>query len=463
MGLLSRIFSPSTAKHVEGEYRPGPWNLPITGGWLPHDIGSNWNWWQHGYDPIPSGNLAIVEACVSAYAQTIAMCPGDHWRKSPLGGQERVTTSALSRILRKPNAYQTQSDFLLNAVRALYLEGNAYALALRNNRFEIVELHLMNSRQCHAMVAETGDVFYSLGGNEVIERQLGQFSNALAGVPARDVLHIKMHTPRHPLKGESPLCAAYLDLATAGAMSHQSIAFWQNQSRPSGVLSTDQILSKEQVDALREKWNQQSQGLNAGGVPILSAGLKWQGLSVTAEDAQLVEIMKLTEQHIALVFRIPLQILGIGGTPFASTEALMQSWIASGLGFALNHVEEALGRLFDLPGWPNEYCGFDTAALLRSAFKERIDGLARAVQGGIFAPNEARALEGYDAVEFGDDPRVQQQVVPLSFGANLKPPQSTASTESVDEPPDEDADAEPAPRGLRQLVHAKRFNARIAA
>ena len=41
-------------------------------------------------------------------------------------------------------------------------------------------------------------------------------------------------------------------------------------------------------------------------------------------------MMKLTDQHVALAFRVPLQILGIGGTPYASTELLMQCWIASG-------------------------------------------------------------------------------------------------------------------------------------
>ena len=51
---------------------------------------------------------------------------------------------------------------------------------------------------------------------------------------------------------------------------------------------------------------------------------------------------------------------------------------------------------------------------MRSAFKDRIDGLARAVQGGIYSPNEARALESLSAAEDGDEPRVQQQVVPLS-------------------------------------------------
>ena len=92
----------------------------------------------------------------------------------------------------------------------------------------------------------------------------------------------------------------------------------------------------------------------------------------------------------------------------------MMQWISSGLGFALNHIEDAYGLLFNLKGQPDEYLEFDTKALLRSAFKERIAALAQAVQGGIFSPNEARAEESMDAVKFGDEPRVQQQVVPLS-------------------------------------------------
>ena len=127
------------------------------------------NFWQTGIDPVGGRGNAMVEACVSAYAQTVAMCPGDHWRGKENGGRERVTTSALTRILRKPNDYQTISDFLLNATRSLYMTGNAYALALRNDRFEISSLHLMSPSRSRAVVAETGDVFYALAGNAVID------------------------------------------------------------------------------------------------------------------------------------------------------------------------------------------------------------------------------------------------------------------------------------------------------
>lgn len=413
MGLLARLFG--RAKSVaEGQYRPGPYYL--SDGWLP--AGTALNFWQMGQNvrAYPTCS-AMVEACVSAYAQTVAMCPGDHWRQTGDGGRERVTNSALVRILRAPNSYQSISDFLLNITRSLYLNGNAYALALRNDRFEIAELHMMNARSCFAQVGENGEVFYSLGGNEIIDRRLG----GQLTVPARDVLHVRLHTPRHPLRGETPLEAAASAIAASDAMMHQQIAFYLNQARPSNVLTTDAPLTAEQIKMLREKWNEQSQGLNAGGTPILAHGLKPMRLTSAADEAQLAEIMKLSDQQIAVAFRIPLQIIGIGGTPFASTELLMQSWIAQGLGFALNHIEEAFGQLFGLKGQPDEYLELNTKALLRSSFKERLEGLARAVQGGIYSPDEARAEEELPRVPggFGEEPRVQQQVVPLSAAAAI--------------------------------------------
>lgn len=406
------------ARSGEGQPRPGPYLL--SDGWLSAPAGRLMNWWQGGYSLQPYGEAsAITEACVSAYAQTVAMCPGDHWRKLANGGRERVETSALTRIIRRPNDYQSTSDFLLNLTRRLYANGEAFGLAVRNARNEISELHLMP--QGTARVADDGTLFYDLGGNEIVERRF----DLSRPVPARDVLHVRLQTPRHPLKGVSPILATALDLAMAGAALNQQIAFHLNQARPSFMLETDEKLTREQANDLRASWNDQTQGENAGGTPILSWGLKAKPVTITTKDAQLAEMLKMTDQNVALAFRVPLAILGIGGQTYASTEALMQSWIASGLGFALNHIEEAFGLLFGLKGVPDEYLEFDTRALLRSAFKDRIDGLRMGVIGGIFSPDEARAAEDLPAVAGGHGamPRVQQQVVPLSYGTEMKPPQ----------------------------------------
>lgn len=430
---LTRVLPSFRTRAKEGEYRPGPYLLDS--GWLSAKAGLFWNFWQMGYNVQPYGqSSAMVEACVSAYAQTVAMCPGDHWRTTADGGRERVTGSALTRILRKPNGYQSISDLLLNLVRREYEVGEGFALAIRNARNEIDELHLMKHGQ--PLIASDGSIFYYLSGNEIVERRF----DMSAPIPARDVLHVRLHTPQHPLKGVSPILATVLERAMATAAMNQQVAFYLNQARPSFMLETDEKLTKEQADDLRARWDAQTQGANAGGTPILSWGLKAKPVTIGAKDAELADMLKIADQSIALAFRMPLQVLGVGDTPFASTEALMSSWKASGLGFCLNHVEEAIGLLFGLKGQPDEYLEFDTEALLRSNFKDMIEGLAKSVTSGIHASDEARNKVGLPSTPggFGKMPRVQQQVVPLDWHDKNPPAQPAAPTPAE---PDEEDDA----------------------
>jgi phage portal protein BeeE len=300
-------------------------------------------------------------------------------------------------------------------------------------------------------MATTGDVFYRLAGNHVIGYRLGGTAGSAGEpilVPQRDVLHLRLHISQsrwpYPLIGETPLASAMAEVYTQEAILNQQTGFYRNQARPSAVLSTDLTLDKDQVQHLRDRWNEQAKALQAGGTPILTSGLKVQPWNVSGKDAQIAEMLKMTEERIALAFRVPMQILGIGAGPYSATEVLMQSWLASGLGFCLNHIEEAIGLLFNLKGRPDEYVAFDTHALLRSAMKDRLEALARGVQGGIYSPNEARALEGLEEVEYGDEPRVQQQVVPLSAAEAI--PAAPAAPGAPSQPAAAKPDQPPKPK-----------------
>jgi len=459
---LTRML-PGGKRAIEGQYRPGPYML--SGGWLSASAGRYVNWWQSGHNLQPYGTRsAMVEACVSSYAQTSAMCAPDHWRSLPNGGRERVTNSALTRVCKRPNDYQSISDFMLNLTRRAYERGEAFALGQRNNRGEIDQLHLM--REGQARLAEDGSIFYAISGNEIIEARL----DLSLPVPARDVLHVRLQTPRHPLRGESPILAAALDLAMSDAVLNQQIAFYLNRARPSFILETDQVLTQEQAELLSQRWREKTSGENAGNTPLATHGLKAHLIETTAVDGQLAEMLKLTDEQVALCMRIPLPILGIGQTTYASAELHMQDWISKGLGFWLNHVEEAFGLLYNLKGMPDEYLEFDTRALLRSAYRERIEGLARGVISGIYSPDEARAAEDLPAVPGGHGamPRVQQQVVPLSYGTDLQPPspQAALPPPQEDEPAsdDEGADGEDdAERALAAFRAAYDSGSRLAA
>jgi HK97 family phage portal protein len=297
-------------------------------------------------------------------------------------------------------------------------------------------MHLMSSSLSRPMIAEDGSLFYKLGGNEILNRQLG----GEIIVPERDCMHVRLNAPHGrtpwPLLGESPLASLVSELQMQGAIGASQSNFYANQARPSAVLSTDLILDRTQTEELRQRWNEQSQGLKAGNTPILTAGLKVAPWATSARDSQMVELSKVSDERIALAFRIPLQILGLGGgSPAGSTEILMQNWVATGLGFALNLVEESFGTFFRLRGGSDEYVEFSTEPLLRSAFATRMEGLARAVQGGIFSPNEARAMESLDAVPFGDEPRVQSQVVPLSAAGEIPTAPTAPASPAAPVPP----------------------------
>jgi HK97 family phage portal protein len=412
-GLLARWFgrsAPAAPANLASPVATGSGGSGASAGSLDAAIPPSWpaEWWQRGMRPYASGEPATVNACANAYAQTIAQLPGTHYRLDGEDNPIKVTTSALSRILRNPNTYQTRSDFLVNLVSDLMFAGNAYAWAERNARQEVTALHLMPARQAAPYVEpETRAIFYGLGRNPLA----GEIDYL---APQRDVLHVRGRCrPGQPLRGISPLEWSISARAANTAISDTQARFFAQASQPSGVLSTDQQMNRDQMERLREAWRAHSAGVHAGEVPVLSGNLKWVPMGMTATDAQLVDTFNLTIADIARAFGVPLPIIGdLTAATLRNVEQLVELWLAQGLGYWVEHIEVAFDKFFGLPD--GEYTELDTDVLLRTAFKERIDGLTTAITGGLYSPNEARKKEGLGKVAFGAEPRVQAQVVPLS-------------------------------------------------
>ncbi len=406
------------------------------------------NGFQQGLNfPTAQGGGSVVEACVAAYAQTVAQLPGRHYELDENGTKTYVMGSRLARVLAKPNEFQTRSDFMLNLVYSLLHEGNAYWVgnAVGNERPNAIYLLDPKTTQAHR-VRETGDIFYSSSG--AFLDMVDVVIDGRAMIPERYVGHARLHTPHDPLIGVTPLRNAAASVAANEALVGAQAAFFNNMSRPSGIISTELDLTAEQMSQLREAWEVQSKNLNAGGVPILGGGMKWQPLTMNSNDAQLVEAWRMTIEDISRVFRVPPMLINnMENATFQNAETLMRFWLSSGLGFLINHIELAMSAFYDLDD-RKEGVELDQDVLLSADLQAQMEALGTGVTKGLLAPNEGRAKIGYGPVTGGDMPRVQAQMVPLDA-----PVQQEASSgpvapvdgpvAPVDGPVDQGGDEEP--------------------
>lgn len=370
------------------------------------------NWFQKGMDSphrMPS-NGPVIEAAVGQYATTIAQLPMYHVLLNDDGSKTRLTGTSVSELLRKPNDFQTSSDFLLNMVYSLLLQGNAYIYGAGTTPRTFSSMYLLDSKSTRpAYSIEADDIFYATGGN------WSQWSDVPyeSMIPSRHIGHLKLYTPRDPLIGVTPLENAASSLATNDAILGHSASFFSNMSRPSGFLSTEMDLNAKQLEQLREAWNNQSKHMKSGGLPILANALKYSPMALSSQDAQLVEAWKMSVEDLARVFKIPAPLIGhLDDATLSNVSGLMNFWAKTGLGFVVNHIEKMLTSFFDLP--PDQSIELEVESLLRGSLHERMEAYGIGVTKGILAPNEVRKREGLAPAEGGDEPRVQMQMVPLS-------------------------------------------------
>lgn len=394
-------------------------------------------WFQMGRSPtVISSTCGVVEACVSAYAQTIAQCPIRHYRIDENGVKTVLTNTVAHRLLNKPNSVQTRSDLNLNLVNSILKQGNGYIVGDGDTPRSHTQLTLLDPRSTTVHRVESGpEFFYGTAG---LFAELGDIKGRVM-IPNRYVAHFRLFTPNDPLVGVTPVNYAAQSIAANNAITSHQAAFFSNMSRPSGALVTEAKLTAEQATQLRKSWEDQSKGLNSGNVPILTNGLNWQPLSITSQDAELVSAWRMTVEEVSRVFRIPPMLINnMENATFNNAEALMGFWLSSGLGFLISALEQTWMMFFNLPN--DEIIQYDTEVLLRSDLETRIKSYGEGVTKGLYAPNEGRGKLGLPPKPGGDMPRVQQQMIPLDVDPTALSAQPTPSEEP--EPEDEEEEEE---------------------
>lgn len=357
--------------------------------------------------PIP-WNRALsyfaVYACMTQIATDIAKMCQLLLEAQDDGTWLPIENSAYSPLLRKPNHYQNAQQFIELWLLSKLSRGNALILLERDNAKRVRAMYLINWDLVTVLVADDGSVLY-----EIRTDDLSHVFGARVVVPASEVIHDRMNCLFHPLIGVSPLFACGLAARQGLEMQGNSAQFFQNMSRPSGILVAPTEISDEDAERLSREWQEKFGSGKIGRVAVLGDGLKYEALSVTPVDSMIVDQLKLSALQVCSTFKVPPFMIGIGDMPgFENVQSLTQFYYNGCLQTHIEAIEHLESDALGLVPTKLQVC-FDLDELLRMDTKTQADVEGMLVQRGIAAPNESRKRFNRPPVRGGDSPYLQQQ------------------------------------------------------
>lgn len=338
-------------KRQEKALRP----ISNSGGW--RVLESFTGAWQRNVEVRHDAVLAYhaTFACMTLIARDIAKLRVKLVEQDKSGVWSETRNSAYSPVIRKPNTYQNRIQFWENWILSKLSHGNTYVLKVRDGRGVVTQMHILDPQRVKPLVSEDGQVFY-----EIQEDNLSATKQPVT-VPAREIIHDRFNTLFHPLVGLSPIYASGLAATQGLNIQNNSANFFGNQSMPGGILSAPGAISDETAARLKEAWEEKYSGRGAGKIAVLGDDLRFERLTMTATDAELVAQLKWTAEVVCSTFHVPPYKIGIGAMPtYANVQSLnieyysqcLQSLIEDaelcldeGLGMA-----EGIGTEFDLDG-----------------------------------------------------------------------------------------------------------------
>ena len=348
--------------------------------------------------PNSAMRVAAVYACVRIISGAVATLPLHIKRRVDERTREDASDTPIWTVLRrKPNRWQTPSQFRRMLQAHLLLRGNAYAMIVRSREqvLELIPLHpdRVEVRQGDDLALEY--IYTRQDGRRIRLRQDEVFH--LVGLTL-DGVH-----------GVSAISYARETIGLSLAMEDHGATTFRNGARVSGVLKHPNKLGPEAVARLKAGLEEfRAGGEQEGKNLILEEGMDYSRIAMTAEDAQWIESRKFSRTDIAMFFGVPPHMIGDTEKSTSWGTGIEQQsigFVAYTLEDHLTMWEEAINRDLIGPEGKNDdrlYARFNRAALVKGDIKARWEAYVKGLQWGVYSPNEIRALEDQNPRDGGD-------------------------------------------------------------
>lgn len=416
--------------------------LGTRSGWFPLIRESFPGAWQANveidHDSVVS--FHAVYACISLIASDVAKLRVKLVRQDDAGVWSEIENASHSPVLRKPNPFQNRIQFWEHYMLSKLSHGNAYVLKRRDNRNVVIGLYVLDPRRVTPLVTEDGDVYY-----EVTADNLAGLTGSVV-FPAREIIHDRMNTIYHPLVGTSPIHAAGVAAMQGLRIQTNATNFFANGARPSGILTAPGAISDETARRLKAHWDTNYTGNNAGKVAVLGDGLKYEAMTMTASDAQMIEQLKWTAEVICSTFHVPPYKIGVGGLPnYNNVQNLNVEYYSQCLQQHIESAELCLDEGLGLDAYVGDRIGteFDLDGLLRMDTKTQMEVLTEAKN--LMTLDERRRRMDLPGITGGGTVYMQEQdhsIEAIAARDKLLIQQSEAPPVMPEPPPADESDAE---------------------
>jgi HK97 family phage portal protein len=330
--------------------------------------------------------VAAAWRCVNIISGAVGNLPIDLIRRDGEGRRVPATGHPLRRVLTvRPNLWQTPGEFRRLLQAHLLLRGNAYALkvGVPGQVTALIPIH-----PDRVMVEQEEDT-----------RILYRVTTRRNGVQlfrAGEILHLRGMS-LDGVTGLSVLSHMRESLGVAIKAEQASARLFRNGTMAGSAFRHPGKLSDDAMNRLKASLAERGGAEGAYRPIVLEEGMDYTPLALTANDAQFLQQRDFQRYDIAMFFGVPPHMLGATEKTTSWGSGIEQQ----GIGFVTYTLndwiriwEETLKRdcLTNSEQETHDIRLF-TQGLLRGDVKARWEAYTKALQWGVYSPDEVRALE----------------------------------------------------------------------
>lgn len=366
------------------------------------------NWWEgfinagkrmttSGEYISPEGafsNIGTVYECIVIRANAIAKLPLQLYKVNKNGKSRDKSHKLWYLIEKRPNKWQTPSQFksYIEVCRCLW--GNAYIKMVFDTMGNIIALEPLDPANVYPYKIK----------NEYIYQYSSQ-ENGLEVFTEDEIIHLP-YISLDGKCGKAPLEVARENAGNLQAITKFEGGFYKNGAMTTGILETTSMLGKEAKDKIKAEWASLYGGAsNAGSVAVLDAGFNYKQLTLPLKDMEFISSRKMNKTEIATIFDVPLYMLNeFEGAKFNNVEQQNLRFLNDVLQPTITAIEEELNyKLFTLSESKKYYVKFNLNSMMRADSKTRAEYYKEMIGTGVMTINNALELEDMDSIgEMGD-------------------------------------------------------------